>query len=432
MNRAKKSHIFEIITVLVLINALGFPGNYKNIYGESFEKLISYGIFALEIGVLLLSSADNFMNIVVINLKPRYKGIYIYTAVISIESILVTSNLHDQAITMIRLTALVFFVLWVSDRFSVEKIVELICIAQIFIIFSTIVLMVMYPDYAFHVYEGEKALTGLCDAKNPCATEFAVGILILLLHFRDKRESGKKISILWIGILVIQIFLFVRCNSIGTVFAFAVTAIYIFLIDPLMGKNFRIPLGWLFVLGSVTFLVVALTVLQAFSPVFELFGKDATLTGRVPLWNQLITIMSENKTLTGYGFSMFWRDSEAVDLVQKAFKRYSYLGNISSSSHNLLLELWCTTGLLGVTSFFYMVLDSFKKINELEKANYLFCCAIFLLFTIHGLTERMMSSAHTYDVFLTFLALAVGSRRKHNTLEMRKYPLRTALRDEFL
>ena len=47
-------------------------------------------------------------------------------------------------------------------------------------------------------------------------------------------------------------------------------------------------------------------------------GKNATLTGRVTLWRNIITLMTSNDLLHsvfGYGFSMFWRDKTAYSLL---------------------------------------------------------------------------------------------------------------------
>ena len=81
--------------------------------------------------------------------------------------------------------------------------------------------------------------------------------------------------------------------------------------------------------------------MPAFAWIIELLGKDATLTGRIPLWKQIISVMTEHNTFTGFGYGMFWRDPQAVDLVHAAFEDDSFLGNMTSGAHNLLLAWEC-------------------------------------------------------------------------------------------
>lgn len=74
-------------------------------------------------------------------------------------------------------------------------------------------------------------------------------------------------------------------------------------------RDLRLPLGWLYVAGSVGFLVFAFTILPLFAPLLESMGKDATLTGRTELWNGIYKFMQQHNMLTGYGYGQFWMTS---------------------------------------------------------------------------------------------------------------------------
>ena len=67
-------------------------------------------------------------------------------------------------------------------------------------------------------------------------------------------------------------------------------------------KKKRLPLCLLFIVLSIGFLFFALTILQMLEPFLNSLGKDASLTGRVPLWQRAIEVMQNNQTLTGYGY----------------------------------------------------------------------------------------------------------------------------------
>ena len=161
--------------------------------------------------------------------------------------------------------------------------------------------------------------------------------------------------------------------------------------------------------GSVGFLITALTVLPMLDPLLNAIGKDATLTGRIPLWRQIIQVMLSSHTFTGYGFGMFWRDRQAVALLHTAFRRNSFMGTMTTGAHNVLLEFWLNVGLFGIGAYFFAILVSFRQMDRLERADYLFCAVYLMWFMILGWTERSLS---TYEYQMLFLFMAMGVARK--------------------
>ena len=114
----------------------------------------------------------------------------------------------------------------------------------------------------------------------------------------------------------------------------------------------RLPLGWAYIGGSITFLFAALTLMPHLEWFFRAIGKDATLTGRIPLWNRILVVMMNHHTFTGYGYGMFWRDSQAIALIHAGFHEHSFLGTMTTGAHNMLLEFWLNSGLMGIAAFF--------------------------------------------------------------------------------
>jgi hypothetical protein len=178
-----------------------------------------------------------------------------------------------------------------------------------------------------------------------------------------------------------------------------------------MGK-FRLPLGWLYVAANIGFLFLALTVLPLFKPLFDALGKDVTITGRTPLWNQIVTVMTETHTFTGFGFGMFWRDESAYNLVHSGFDADSFMGQMTTGAHNAILELWLNVGLIGIGLLFLVLIVSMRRIWELQEGVYQLCSACMLYLTINGLTERVISNAYNYRVLVLFVVAALGLNRK--------------------
>jgi exopolysaccharide production protein ExoQ len=76
-----------------------------------------------------------------------------------------------------------------------------------------------------------------------------------------------------------------------------------------------------------------------------LFGKDASLTSRLPMWQALMPFVDERFWL-GYGYSAFWTDGTytvAIIAQQLHFQPFY--------SHNGIIELWLGLGAVGVALF---------------------------------------------------------------------------------
>ncbi len=100
-------HLYQFAVILVLMNCLGFPGNWTRILGNSVGTLIDYGCFGLEIAVMLLSSGENILDIRIVDLRKQYLGIYAVLLVFFTESMLVSRYPNLQIITCVRFTVAV-------------------------------------------------------------------------------------------------------------------------------------------------------------------------------------------------------------------------------------------------------------------------------------------------------------------------------------
>lgn len=413
--KSKNQHMaYELMVIFIFLNSLGFPGNYMLIFGDFLGTIVDYSCFFMEILMILFSSSDNFLDLKLIEIKKKYIGIYFFLIFVVVDSMMMTVSVKDEVITLVRLVVTALFALWLCDFFSVDQILEMFCLAHLIFMIATIIFTIFYPGLTIREYSSGIDYIGLFDSKNNCATEISLGFSMTILHYRNCKKNHKHFLKIYYPVMVIQLLLLMRCKSVGAWIVMSIPIIYILIIQKKVKILERIQIGWAFVVGSVSFLMVAITIIPVFSWFFEMVGKDATLTGRVPLWQHALKVMSQNKPLTGYGYGMFWRNEEAVSLIQQGFRRDSFLGNLTTGSHNLLIEMWMSIGLIGLALFFFMILYCFRKCQEIEESAYLFCCTFFMVFTIKGMTERLLSTAYTYDVLMLFLTLALGCSKRTN------------------
>lgn len=394
------------LAFVVLLVSMGFPGQYTRLLGSASSTLLEYTAFGLQLVLMLFSSGKGgVMELRLLDIKPKYFAIYCMVIVFFVDSMLVTRYPSEQLISCIRFTVTILFALWMADHYDTEHLLQLICMAQTAFVILTLVYCVLSPGTIFSKEQGQHDFIGFLRTKNNQAAELSVGMLLQMALFKLQRARGQVASRGQLLLFVVQGMMLVLCNAKGALFCAAIPAFYLLFVEGRGGKARRLPLGLVYVVGSVGFLITALTVLPVLDPLLNAIGKDATLTGRIPLWRQIIQVMLSSHTFTGYGFGMFWRDRQAVALLHTAFRRNSFMGTMTTGAHNVLLEFWLNVGLFGIGAYFFAILVSFRQMDRLERADYLFCAVYLMWFMILGWTERSLS---TYEYQMLFLFMAMG------------------------
>ncbi len=404
---SRKSGAIDLIIIFIFLNSLGFPGNFTRVFGDWLGTIIEYTAFLLMIAVMLMTSADNLMDIVVLDLRKHYASIYMLVGVLFATSMVVTISPSKQIITCVRFSVTVLFTLWLCNQFSLREILEKVYFAQILFLGLTIVFVVLFPGYVHResaAYGDD--FVGLYSAKNGAGSELAFGVLVQVVLLRLYNLEHKPIPREFAIVLGVQVVLLAMTHNVGAMFCLAVPVIYLLYFQPRWGIQWRLPLGWMYIAGSVGFLIAALTILPLFGPLFEALGKDVTLTGRTPLWEASLELIMKNKTLTGYGYAMFWRDERAVALLHSAFDEHSFMAQQMSGSHNVLTEMLLNSGVSGVAIFFMTMLVTMKQIRELEEDRYIWCSGYVIFFMVYGFTERAFT---TYEYLTMFLFLTLGA-----------------------
>lgn len=404
---SRKSSVIDLIITFIFLNSLGFPGNFTRVFGDWLGTVVEYVAFLLMIAVMLMTSADNVMEMVVLDLRKKYASIYVLAAVLFVTSMVVTVSISKQSITCVRFTVTVMFTLWLCNQFSLQDVLERVYFAQILFLGFTLVFVVLFSSYVHResaAYADD--FVGLYSAKNGAGSELAFGILVQVVLLRLYKQQRKQVPSLFIIVLAVQAVLLFLTHNVGAMLTLAVPVVYLLRFQPRWGVQWRLPLGWMYVIGSVCFLIVALTIIPLFTPLFEALGKDATLTGRIPLWEASLDLIMNNHTLMGYGYAMFWRDESAVALLHSAFDENSFMAQQMSGSHNVLIEMLLNSGVLGVGTFFITMLATMKRIRELDEERYIWCSGYVIFFMMYGFTERAFT---TYEYLTMFLFFTLGA-----------------------
>ena len=404
--RSGSKTLYEAVTVVSMLCSFGLPGKYERLSGSLFVALVNYLPFFLQIAAMLGSSGKDLQDIKLVKLKKKYLSVYLMVGTFFIGSMLVTRYPVEQFISCFRFSVTALYALWMLDYFTVEEILEMACVAQMIFLALTALYFLAAPGDSFSMENGERSFTGLFTTKNPCGTELSFVLALMAALYKIKKLAGKAIPVYFAPLFVTHVILMAACKAMGAVFCGLLPTVYILFFEKADNEKTRLPLGYLYVIGSVGFIIFALTILPVFEPVLTAMGKDATLTGRTPMWEQFVSVMMENRTLVGFGFCMFWKDPQAYGLWHAKFRAGTWGNTMTFGAHNTIFELWLDDGLIGIAAYFFMLLSSMRNIPWMDEPEYLMCSTFMIWETLKGLTER---SYIPFNYQTLFLFLSVGA-----------------------
>ncbi|NKL01824.1 O-antigen ligase family protein [Rhizobium leguminosarum bv. viciae] len=111
-----------------------------------------------------------------------------------------------------------------------------------------------------------------------------------------------------------------------------------------------------FILFFVQMFVGILLLLHEFLvPFLEALGKDATLTGRVPLW-ELVDGQIADHLLLGFGYQAFWTEANP-----EAWIIWSKIQWMAPHAHNGFRDTLLSFGISGMTLFALMLLQALRQ-----------------------------------------------------------------------
>ena len=163
-------------------------------------------------------------------------------------------------------------------------------------------------------------------------------LLFAVLAFGDRAWRRT-----WIFALVLSFLLVLLSTSktalLGALVGFAVVAAGLIV---RRGPRFALSVFWL--AGVAAAAVIAVVVVNP-GLVFELLGRDATLTGRTQIWSALGGMIAERPWL-GYGYGTFWEAGSVPGEKVRTLLEWD-----APTAHNGWLEVLLSVGYVGLVLF---------------------------------------------------------------------------------
>jgi len=142
---------------------------------------------------------------------------------------------------------------------------------------------------------------------------------------------------------------------------------------------------------------------KAVSPILLVLGRESSLTGRVPLWTDLIKIANK-KWMFGSGFENFWLVNFSI-----IWQKYSFRPN---NAHNGYIEIYLNLGITGLCILIILLFVNLSKlVKQLEKERnvYVLIFIYFLMVLINNISEAFFFKTNL-EWFIVIVASFVGGR----------------------
>ena len=239
------------------------------------------------------------------------------------------------------LLSCVLFGMYLQQRFGLHGAIVLAGRSAVFLGLLSVAVFLAAPGIGRETALGYgDAMRGVFSQKNPMAECMLLGITCTVYRALDEGLRRRHLAALLVLLLCIA--LSRSATSLGL-------SALVLLAGGLMAARQRPKLRLL--LGSAAiWLLLAIITLAVAEPdlLWRLLGRDASLTGRGPLWQQVVLVIGE-RPLLGHGYAGFWNEnSRAVQYL------WLLAGWQAPDSHNGYLEIAVELGLAGVCAYLFL------------------------------------------------------------------------------
>lgn len=314
--------------------------------------------------------------------------------------------------------------IFIGIRYNWRILLRMLGLVWLCVALAATLTAVLNPEFGVMSDVHVGAWKGLYYEKNQLGGHMArAAFLTAFLFLMDK--PWRKLWAFGAAISVIIVLMTTSKTSLlGVILGFGIIALALWM---KRGPMAGLALTWLCaVTGSI------LAALLVFAPdvIFELLGRDPSLTGRTDIWAQLVQDISERPWL-GYGYGSFWMlDSEPAYWLREVLEWDA------PTAHNGWLEVAIALGLTGLS---FLVLDFLLTVWRALRASIdswvgvfaLGVCAQFALFSISESISLMQNSLVwlTYVIVATKLALAPSALLPKRRIRPRR-PLQRLVSDD--
>lgn len=239
----------------------------------------------------------------------------------------------------IALALTTLFGLWLAVRFPPRERLLLLGRAFLVIAVGSALMAVLLPSYGIMQEVHPGAWSGAFPQKNKLGQMMVYGAAVFMIVAVTMPDLRRR-AIWGFGLCAALVLL---STSMTSLLGLILAGIVLLSVTVLLRRPI---LAVLLIYGSllVTALLTISLAMDA-DAVFQMIGRDASMTGRTDIWEPLWERLS-TRPWTGFGYSAFWHDPEGPAWALRRALQWDV-----PSAHNGWVELWLDIGIGGVLVF---------------------------------------------------------------------------------
>ena len=387
----------QVFVVAILILS---SGGFRIILSSGLLKACFYGSYAISL-LLIVVRWKRFLRGILLGDK-----LPLILVAIALLSILWSDVPNVTQLKARELLGITLFATYFGTRYTLKEQFRLVAWTLGISAVLSLICGVALRKYGVHpeaLFDG--AWRGIYLHKNILGTMMALsGVFFLLIA----RSPGKYNWLGWIGV-ALSFLLIIPAKSGGGRIVF----FFLVLLIPLY-KALRFRYNLLIFFAIVLVLsgaVASILFFDNFGLIFETLGKDATLTGRVPIWNMMFKQL-EFRPWLGYAYGGFWRGWEGPSAY--IWRHSNWRPNYGHNGYmDLLLELGWIGFAVFVLAFLMTIKRAFLCIRSTKSVEGLFPLLYLTHLGLGNLSESRLLDPNSmfWVLFVSISLLPIPERR---------------------
>lgn len=231
------------------------------------------------------------------------------------------------------------YALVLAQRFTTTDFLKLLGVVFFIMLASSLIMVIFTPSWGIMTETHIGAWQGIFVQKNILGRISTIGLLVFSCLLAGGRKWQHR-RVWGTGLVMAVATLFGSRSTTALVMTMIVllSILSIALIAPLNKKRNFLFFLFLGAIGSIILLIL----FYSYVDILALFGKDPTLTGRVPLWQASLEVGLQ-RPWVGWGFSAFWLGWQGTSA-----QIWSAVLWEPPHAHNGYLDLFLNLGAVGL------------------------------------------------------------------------------------
>ena len=342
-----------------------------DVTGSNWFRLIMIMIYGLTAFLLVLHRRA-------LGRRLAEAPLLITLCIIPLVSVLWSTSWQTTLTRAITLIGSSSFGYYLAIRFPPRELLSYTCVCALVVASASLVLILMFPSLGIYSAPYSGAWRGAFLHKNGLGASMALqaGLVSLyLICIKDKPLIFPIVS------LIVCLLLLIGSKSATAQVAFICSVGSIFFIRHVFGAA-PIFLSTL----PLQLMLIGYAANGGLSDIISVFGKDLSLTGRIPIWEAIWPYVLKKPWL-GYGYEAFWAPTQsAVRVIEDIIHFRPFY------SHNGVVELLLSLGIMGAMLFsalFVTFLVRFARVAASQPLHVFSSLgAVYLVaFTVQNISE---------------------------------------------